>query len=136
MLARSARALLVLAAVMTALLTVGVVAAPAHAGEQGGVQECSLPKVSDDDTISIIGRICDRRETPAAPVEGVDVHRRGQRGNPVGEATSAADGTFEVPLPGASVENLGKEFTVVIDEETLPEGAALTNREDSSVRTR
>ena len=28
------------------------------------------------------------------------------------------------------MENLGKEFVVVIDEETLPEGAALTNGED------
>ena len=89
-----------------------------------------LPKASDDDTISIIGRICDRRETPAAPVEGVDFTVEDSSGNPVGEATSAADGTFEIPLPGTAVENLGKEFVVVIDEETLPEGAALANGED------
>ncbi len=105
-------------------------AGPSHTSAAESAAPCVLPKASDDDTISIIGRICDRRETPAAPVEGVDFTVEDSSGNPVGEATSAADGTFEVPLPGTSVENLGKEFVVVIDEETLPEGAALTNGED------
>ena len=105
-------------------------AGPSHTSASESAAPCVLPKASDDDTISIIGRICDRRETPAAPVEGVDFTVEDSSGNPVGEATSAADGTFEVPLPGTSVENLGKEFVVVIDEETLPEGAALTNGED------
>jgi branched-subunit amino acid ABC-type transport system permease component len=127
MLARSARALLVLAAVITALLTVGVVSAPAHAGEQGGAGQCSLPEVTNDETISILGRICDRRETPQAPVEGVTITVEDEAGEQVGEATTGADGTFEVPLPGDAISNLGKKFTVVLDEESLPEGAALTN---------
>ena len=105
-------------------------AGPSHTSTAESAAPCVLPKVSDDDIISIIGRICDRRETPAAPVEGVEFTVEDSSGNPVGEATSAADGTFEVPLPGTSVENLGKEFVVLIDEESLPEGAALTNGED------
>jgi branched-chain amino acid transport system permease protein len=127
MLARFARALLVFAAVMTALLSAGVVASPAHAGEQGGAAECSLPEVSNDDTISILGRICDRRDTPQSPVEGVTITVEDESGAAVGEATTGADGTFEVPLPGDAISNLGKQYTVVLDEETLPEGAALTN---------
>ena len=101
--------------------------APASSASAG---PCVLPKASDDETISIIGRICDRRETPAAPVEGVDFTVEDSSGNPVGEATSAADGTFEVELPGDPVSNLGKEFVVLIDEKTLPEGAALSNPDD------
>ncbi len=101
--------------------------APASSASAG---PCVLPKASDDDTISIIGRICDRRESPAAPVEGVDFTVEDSSGNPVGQATSGADGTFEVELPGDPVSILGKEFVVVIDEESLPEGAALANSED------
>ena len=44
--------------------------------------KCQFPKASDDDTISILGRICDRRNKPQIPVEGVDDHRRGRRRRP------------------------------------------------------
>ncbi|QIK66807.1 branched-chain amino acid ABC transporter permease [Nocardioides sp. HDW12B] len=125
----------VIVSLMGALLLLAApanAAAPSSTGPASSASAgpCVLPKASDDDTISIIGRICDRRESPAAPVEGVEFTVEDSSGNPVGEATSAADGTFEVPLPGTSVENLGKEFVVLIDEESLPEGAALTNGED------
>ena len=42
-------------------------------------------------------------------------------GNVVGEATSGADGTFVIDLPGAAIELLGKSFTVKLDEDALPE---------------
>ncbi len=129
MLARFARALLVVAAVATALLTLGVVSSPAHAAQQGGAAECLLPEVTNDDTISILGRICDRRETPQAPVAGVTITVEDESGETVGEATTGDNGTFEVPLPGSAVSNLGKKYTVVLDEGSLPEGAALTNPE-------
>lgn len=125
MLARFARALILVAGAITALLVLGVVTSPAQAAEDD--TRCLLPKATDDDTISILGRICDNRETPPAPVEGVVITVADESGEEVGEATTQPDGTFEVPLPGSSVENLGKNYVVQLDEETLPEGAALTN---------
>ena len=80
-------------------------AGPSHTSASESAAPCVLPKASDDDTISIIGRICDRRETPAAPVEGVDVTVEDSSGDAVGEATTGADGTFEVAAPG----HLGRE---------------------------
>jgi branched-chain amino acid transport system permease protein len=91
---------------------------------------CTLPEATDDDTISILGRICDRRETPQAPVEGVEITVEDASGKTVGEAVTGPEGNFEVPLPGSMIENLGKEFVVVLDEESLPEDAALSNPDD------
>jgi branched-chain amino acid transport system permease protein len=82
---------------------------------------CELPEATDDDTISIIGRICDRRESPQVPVPDVRVTVEDSSGNPLGEATSAANGTFTIDLPGGAIDHLGKSYTVAIDESTLPE---------------
>ena len=115
-------ALLVTALVLTGGTVSAATATPAtQAATSGGAAECALPEPTDDDTISILGRICDRREDPQVPVEGVDVTVEDEAGEVVGEATSGADGTFIVDLPGAAVSLLGKTFTVTIDEETLPE---------------
>lgn len=115
-------ALLVTALVLTGGTVSAATAAPVTtAAASGAAAECALPEPTDDDTISILGRICDRREDPQAPVEGVDVTVEDEAGEVVGEATSGADGTFVVDLPGASVSLLGKTFKVSIDEESLPE---------------
>ncbi|MDZ5620582.1 hypothetical protein SFC88_07090 [Nocardioides sp. HM23] len=101
------------------------VAAPAQAGDVSAEEtatECALVKPTDDDTISILGRICDRRERPPIAVPDVTVTVEDSEGNEIGEATSAADGTFVVDLPGAAIEHLGKSYTVILDESTLPEG--------------
>ena len=127
MLARFVRALVVLAGLITALLVLGAFSTPANAADDDEPARCLLPKVTDDDKISILGRICDNRETPPAPVEGVLIKVEDEGGSPVGEASTQPDGTFEIPLPGSAAENLGKNFVVVLDEETLPEGASLTN---------
>lgn len=122
---------LILVLVMTALVvltgTQAATAAPRTAGEGPA---CAIPAASDDDTISIIGRVCDTRESPQAPIEGVRISVEDASGSTVGEAETGPDGTFEIPLPGSSIDNLGKTFTVVIDEDSLPEGAALRNPED------
>ncbi len=115
--------------------TLGVVstanaAAASPGASEGDAPACVLPKTTDDETISIIGRICDTRESPQAPVEGVDIAVEDEGGKVVGEATTAADGTFTIPLPGSTIDNLGKTFTVKIDEESMPEGAALRNPDD------
>lgn len=63
----------------------------------------------------IRGRLVD----PAgAPVAGVLLSVT-QGGNEVGTATSAADGRWEIPVPGPG------EYEVELDEETLPEGTGL-----------
>jgi branched-subunit amino acid ABC-type transport system permease component len=110
-----------------ALLTLAVLglAPQAHAGapaDEEGTTRCALVKPTDDDTISILGRICDRRESPPVAVPDVAVTVEDADGNPVGEATSGADGTFVIDLPGTAIEHLGKSYTVVLDESTLPEG--------------
>ncbi len=115
-----------LALVIATFLMVG---GPAHAaappaGGAGGAA-CALPEAADDDTISIVGRICDRREQPQTPVEGVDISVEDSGGNPVGEATSAADGTFVIDLPGTAIDNLGKVYTVSVDKDSLPEDTEL-----------
>ncbi len=110
-----------------ALMTLAVLglAPQAHAGspaDEEGTTKCALVKPTDDDTISILGRICDRRESPPVAVPDVAVTVEDADGNPVGEATSGADGTFVIDLPGTAIEHLGKSYTVVLDESTLPEG--------------
>lgn len=121
-----------LLAVVMAALTVATTATAAAAGPgtAAAKQACVLPAATEDDTISIIGRICDTRETPAAPVEGVALSVVDDTGKAVGKDTTGADGTFAIALPGTTMDNLGKTYTVKIDEKTLPEGAALRNPDD------
>ena len=120
-------ALLALVVAFTILGGTSSYAFPTASGEG---TKCALPPASDDDSISVLGRICDRRETPQAPIEGVSLTVEDSSGNVVGEATTGPEGSFEVVLPGSTVSNLGKEFTVILDEDTLPEGAALANPDD------
>ncbi len=87
----------------------------------GGSAECALPEATDDDSISILVRICDRRDEPQTPVEGVTTIVEDSSGQVVGEGTTGADGTAIVDLPGTAIDNLGQSFTVRIDEQSLPE---------------
>ena len=110
---RALRLGVALGAVVLALLATrapAAVATPATAAD--GSARCELAEPTDDDVISILGRICDRRESPPAPVEGVTFTVENQEGEVIGEAVSGPDGTFVVDLPGAAIDNLGKEFTV------------------------
>ena len=50
-----------------------------------------------------------------------------ESGKVVGKANSDETGVFDMTLPGTSIDNLGKTFTVKIDTDTLPEGTALRN---------
>lgn len=114
-------ALLVTAFVLTGGTVSSATASPVTTAAASGGAQCALPEPTDDDTISILGRICDRREDPQVPVEGVDVTVEDEAGENVGEATTGADGTFVIDLPGAAVSLLGKTFTVKINEDSLPD---------------
>ncbi len=119
--AASPKRLAALALLIVAFLMVGGTAYAATSASAGGAAQCELPEATDDDIISIIGRICDRRESPQVPVPDVRVTVEDSSGNPVGEAISAANGTFQIDLPGSAIDHLGKSYTVKIDESTLPE---------------
>lgn len=122
---RAPRAVAGVGALLVALLWLlgvalsGPASAAAPTGEEAA--SCELLPGTDDDTISILGRICDRREEPQAPVAGVTVTVEDSAGEVVGQAVSEANGTFQIDLPGTPVELLGKQFTVKLDESTLPE---------------
>lgn len=123
---RAPRAIAGVGALLVALLCLlGVAlsgsAAAAVPTEEEAAASCELRPSTDDDTISILGRICDRREDPQAPVADVTVVVTDSAGEVVGEAVSEANGTFAIDLPGSPVSLLGKEFTVTLDEDTLPE---------------
>jgi branched-subunit amino acid ABC-type transport system permease component len=114
-----------LGALALMIATIMMLAPAAHAAASattsGAAEPCARVKPTDDDTISVLGRICDRRERPAAAVPGVSVTVEDSSGNRVGEATSGPDGTFVIDLPGSAITHLGKSYTVVLDESTLPE---------------
>jgi branched-chain amino acid transport system permease protein len=97
---------------------------------------CERPPPSEEDAIHVIGCLTDNREKPPAPVEGVEVSVEDESGSSVGEATSNAEGIFDITLPGTSVDNLGKSFTIKIDTETLPDNTSLVNEKRTSLTTR
>lgn len=53
------------------------------------------------------------------PVNGVKISVAGEDGKPVGDATTGADGKWEVPVPQAGT------YKVTLDQSTLPQGVAL-----------
>ncbi|HEX5017873.1 MAG TPA: branched-chain amino acid ABC transporter permease [Actinomycetes bacterium] len=95
---------------------------------------CQPAPERDDDTIHITGCLKDLRETPPTAVPGVDLSVEDSSGDTVGTGTSDASGTFDIPLPGDAIDNLGKTFTVHIDVDTLPEGAALQDSKQVSLK--
>ena len=114
--------------VVLALLALGApanAAAPATDPEpEAEAQACARPKPTDNDTLSVLGRICDRRESPPTGVEGVSVAVTDPSDQVIGEAVSGPDGTFVIDLPGTAIDHLGKTYTITLDEETVPEDSA------------
>jgi neutral amino acid transport system permease protein len=90
-----------LTAVLGALVVLGLGSATAHAAGQAAGE-------------SVRGTL----NFEAKPVEGVKITVE-QGGNPIDEATSDAEGAWEVPVPGPG------EYTVTLDTETLPDGVTL-----------
>ena len=141
------RLTVIVAAVFAAAIAVLSVAVPAQASavvpsEQTHRAQSAAPTAAaskcphvpippKQDTIQVVGQLNDTRYDPCKPVPGVTITVKDQAdGSVLGTATTGADGTFVIPLPGASIDNLGKTISVEIDTKTLPEGAALTNPSD------
>jgi len=120
-------------------LTIGALAfvgsAPASAGPvpTAAAKTCVKPPARKDDSIHIQGCLNDLRKTPPAPVADVSIKVQDSSGKVIGSDTSDATGVFDIALPGSSIDNLGKTFTVKIDRDTLPKGTALRNRKQVSL---
>jgi branched-chain amino acid transport system permease protein len=127
-------AALFLALVVALLVTAGGGSASAAPTPSAAADTCAKPPPRNDDSIHIQGCLSDKREKPAAPVPDVKISVEDESGKTVGTGTSDATGTFDIPLPGTAIDNLGKTFVVDIDKESLPEGAALRNPKQVSLK--
>jgi branched-subunit amino acid ABC-type transport system permease component len=129
-----ALAVAVVALAVTALVSAS---APADAApsRQAAAQSCVKPPPRNDDTIHIQGCLRDTRETPPAPVPDVKISVEDEQGKVVGTGTSNETGVFDIALPGKSIDNLGKTFTIKIDKDSLPNGADLRNPKQVSLKT-
>ncbi len=131
--ALAATLFVLLAGLLIVAAPAGATTAPAAAAAPAATQTCVKPPPRKDDTIHIQGCLVDRRETPPVPVPGVSITVTDEAGTDVGEGTSDETGIFDIALPGSAIDNLGKTFTVNIDTDTLPEGAALRNPDQVSL---
>lgn len=113
---------------IVALLLMSVFTVFAATGPAWAATPPAAPVVTanDEDTIDIKGKLVDTRETPPAPVEGVEISVEDDAGELVGTATSDSDGLFRVPL-GEAIDVVGETYTIKLDEDTLPEGTELRN---------
>ena len=127
--ARPLRIAALLLALAMAVLIAGAGPAAAAMAPQAASDTCTKPPPRDDDTIHFQGCLSDTREKPPAPVPDVRITIEDEAGEVVAEGTSDETGVFDIPLPGTSIDNLGKTFTIKIDEDTLPDGADLRNPE-------
>jgi branched-subunit amino acid ABC-type transport system permease component len=116
--------LIALALVVLTLLALGASANAAAPDTEPTAEPCAIPKPTDDDTLSVLGRICDRRESPPVGVGGVSVTVTDPAGEVIGEGVSGPDGSFVIDLPGTAIDHLGKAYTVTLDEETVPEDSS------------
>ena len=128
---RSISALLVglVATVLTMTGSAADAAPVSHAGESA----CQKPAPRNDDTIHIQGCLTDLREKPPKPVPDVKFTVEDDEGKAVGEGTSNASGVFDIAL-GKSIDVLGNTYTVNLDKKSLPEGAALRNPKQVSLK--
>jgi branched-chain amino acid transport system permease protein len=129
----SAWIIVMLGVAVSVLVSAGSVAASAAPVSSAGSQTCQKPAPRTDDTIHIQGCLSDSREKPPAAVPGVKISVEDDTGNVIGNGTSNESGVFDIPLPGTSLDNLGETYTVKIDKESLPEGAALRNPKQVSL---
>lgn len=123
-----------LVALMILVPTAFVVAFAPAADASTATATCVKPKPREDDTIHIQGCLTDHRNSPPTAVPGVKIVILDDTGKEVGQDVSDATGIFDIALPGPSINNLGKTFTVNIDKDTLPEGAALRDPKQVSLK--
>lgn len=107
--------------------------APGTVSTAASAKLCVKPPPRNDDTIHIQGCLGDSRTKPAKPVPGVKIAVVDDQKATIGTATTDATGIFDIALPGTSIDNLGKTFTVKIDKSSLPKGTDLRNPKQVSL---
>lgn len=114
-------------ALVVTLLALLLPATAVHASppSSGAATKACQYEKRDDETIHIKGCLRDEREDPPAPVEGVEVTVTDESGEVIGQDTTDETGIFDIEIPGDPLSILGKSYTVVIDEKTLPEDSGL-----------
>src|SRR3954447_10774096 len=132
-----ALAVTLVALIVATLLSAGASAdaAPRPRPATPATQACVKPAPRNDDTIHIQGCLSDTRKTPPTPVADVKITVEDDQGKVVDTGTSNTSGVFDIPLPGKSIDNLGKTFTIKIDKDTLPKGADLRNPKQVALKT-
>ena len=123
----AALVLVLLGTVLAALVATGSGSASAAPVVRAAAETCVKPPPRDDDTIHFQGCLLDQRRTPAKAVPDVKINVEDESGKVVAKGTSDTTGVFDIPLPGTSIDNLGKSFTIRIDKSSLPNGTALRN---------
>ena len=118
----------VLVAVLTGVAGSAATAADTHAPAADA--RAAAANTQQQDRIHIVGRLADTRTEPPTPVEGVLIQVYDEQDQLVGEDESNAEGRFDIPLPGESIDVIGNTYRVVLDEETLPEDSFLTDEGD------
>lgn len=131
---RSAAVAALVSTLLAVLLSAGAASAATALPAAAEVQACQFE--DDDETISIRGCLRDEREEPPTPVPGVTITLLDAAGEVIDEQETNESGVFDFPLEGDPASILGKEYTVEIDESTLPEGAALRNPEQVELKIR
>jgi branched-chain amino acid transport system permease protein len=126
--------MIVLLGFVAGLAVTGGGAATAAEVPTAATKACDRPAPRNDDTIHIQGCLSDLRKKPPAAVPDVKINVEDDAGKVVGRGTSNPSGIFDIPLPGKSIDNLGETFTVKIDKASLPEGAALRNPKQVSLK--
>ena len=123
----AALVLVLVGTVLAALVATGSVAASGAPVVRAAAETCVKPAPRTDDTIHFQGCLLDQRKTPAKAVPDVKINVQDESGKVVAKGTSDTTGVFDIPLPGKSIDNLGKSFTIRIDKSSLPKGTALRN---------
>jgi branched-subunit amino acid ABC-type transport system permease component len=123
----------VLLGIVVAALVLSAGPVSASPVQQAAGATCERPPARDDDSIHVQGCLSDNREKPPDPVPDVSITVEDESGKEVGAATSNAQGVFDIPLPGTSIDNVGKSYTVKIDESTLPKGTELVDPKKTSL---
>ena len=118
---------------MLAMTTAAEAVITPHAAPAAAAGTCGKTPPRDDGSIHIIGCMADTSAEPATPVEGVKITVEDDQGTVVGEGTSDETGRFDIPL-GDTLDVLGKQYVVKIDEDSLPDGSELRNPEQLELK--
>jgi neutral amino acid transport system permease protein len=120
------RATAILALVLGVLGVVLAIPTAASAAPPAAVPAASMVHASpEDEGPAISGTLTDESDPgKPKPVEGVEVTVLDESGNEVGTATSDAQGTFSITVPGSG------DYLIQINTDTLPEGTFLRDPGD------